>query len=50
MTIEQIKLLQYVGGGYFRIPNKKLGEKSPTIHGPDLLELFHKYIQQQEKK
>lgn len=39
MTLEQIKQLEYQGGGYFRLPGPK-GEKRPTIHAPELLKVL----------
>lgn len=46
LTLEDIRRLEYVGGGYFRMPGPK-GQKTVCLHGPELLNLF---IQLMEKK
>lgn len=43
MTLEQIKQLEYVGGGYFRIPGP-VGKAMPIIHAPELLQLLLKLL------
>ena len=49
MKPEEIRKLKYVGGGYFRIPGP-VGKKSPTIHGPELLELLLKYLPERDEE
>lgn len=41
---EQLKKLEYVGAGYFRIKAPK-GKKSPIIHAPELLLQFISVIE-----
>lgn len=36
MTLEEIRKLKYLGGGYFRIPGP-VGQRMPIIHAPELL-------------
>lgn len=43
MTLDQIKQLEYQGGGYFRMRGPK-GKKMPTIHAPHLLKIMLKLL------
>lgn len=36
MTLEEIRRLEYQGGGYFRLPGPT-GERRPIMHAPELL-------------
>lgn len=47
MTLEEIRRLEYLGGGYFRIPGP-VGKKMPIIHAPELLALLLKKIAELE--
>lgn len=43
MSEIDITKLEYVGGGYFRMPGPP-GKKMPTVHGPELLKLVRKLL------
>ena len=49
MTLEEIKQLEYAGGGYFRLPGPK-GVSRPVIHAPELRKLLLKMLEEAKAK
>lgn len=45
MTLEQIKKMEYQGGGYFREKGPK-GKKMPTVHAPELVAVLIKMLEE----
>lgn len=45
MTLDEIRQLEYAGGGYFRLPGP-VGKKTKIIHGPELHKLLLKILDQ----
>ena len=45
MTLDEIKQLEYQGGGYFRLRGPK-GKKMPIIHAPELVALLLDLLQE----
>lgn len=43
LTVDEIRQLEYAGGGYFRIPGP-VGKKTKIIHAPELRELLLKLL------
>lgn len=45
MTLDEIRQLEYAGGGYFRLPGP-VGKKAKIIHGPELHKLLLEILDQ----
>lgn len=47
LTLDEIRSLEYAGGGYFRLPGP-VGKKSKIIHAPELRTLLLQLLDQKE--
>jgi len=49
VTVEDIKKMEYKGGGYFRLP-APTGQNTKIIHGPEIQRILLKHIARLEKQ